>query len=82
MTVVLGVALGRVVGGPPGVAFEITQGKLVLASPALETRGGEDAVGRAIATVEDTEERAGSGETAGCDAKASFDVGPDCDLYC
>jgi hypothetical protein len=66
MTVVLGVALGRVVGGPPGVAFEITQGKLVLASPALE----------------DTEERASSGETAGCDAKASFDVGPDCDLYC
>jgi hypothetical protein len=43
MTYILGVAV-VVVARRRGVAFEVTQGKLVLALPALGTRGVEDAV--------------------------------------
>lgn len=81
MTDVLGVT-PVVVAGPRDVAFKVTQGKLVLAFPALRTRGAEDAVGGSIATVEDAEERADGGEAAGCDGQAGFDVGPNCNLYC
>jgi hypothetical protein len=50
MTYILGVAIVFVVRRR-GVAFEVTQGKLVVAFPALGTGGVEDAVGGAIATV-------------------------------